>query len=346
MSSAGVWHGRFATAGATARWRAAFSLVELLVVVAIIALLVSMLVPSLESARRQAMMVKCQAHQGGIAKAAAAYQAEENGWLPGSPGTSGSVLLGGRYAAAAETFEQIPDPPVQIWDWAGPLAAGQMRMSPPANRGDRFGELVKGIFECPANWCTAVPYHGGTLGPIGSFKVQRMVSYNTLRQFMCWPTSAGAPFDEAVYTVPGAFLARDYLPRIERVGNPSENVFIADGSRFTNAAGKPDFDINWRGAYGGAFSDGGPTIPDQYLRSFWRTDPQRRFSYRHPQGKNPGLVAAFFDGHTAHMSEEQSRFPDPWWPKGTLMPVSELNQASFQTVEDSIAGATTYTVRR
>ncbi len=346
MSSASVWHETAGAAGANGRARSAFSLVELLVVVSIIALLVSILMPSLEGARRQAITVKCQAHQAAIAKAAAAYQSEENGWLPGSPGTSGSLLLGGQYAGAEATSEQIPDPPVQIWDWAGPLAAREMNMSLPANRGDRFGELVKGVFECPANGYTAVPYHGGTLGATGSFKVQRMVSYNTMRQFMCWPTSAGAPYSEAVYTVPGAFIARDYQPRIGRVGNPSENVFIADGSRFTNSAGNPDFDIDWRGAYGGAFSDGGPTIPDQYLRSYWRTDPQRRFSYRHPRGESPGLVAGFFDGHAEYMSEDRSRFPDPWWPKGTVILMSEFNPDSLAQVQKVHTGSGPYTVRR
>jgi prepilin-type N-terminal cleavage/methylation domain-containing protein len=328
------------------RGRPAFTLVELLVVVAIISLLVSILLPSLEGARHQALMVKCQAHQGAIARAAAAYQADELGWLPGSPGTSGTALLGGRYAAAGETFEPMPEPPVQIWDWAGPLAAREMRMSLPANRGERFGQLVSGVFECPANGYFAVPYHGGMAGATGRFKVQRMISYNTLRQFMCWPTSAGAPAAEAVYDVPGAVLARDYQPRIDRVGSPSENVFLADGSRFTNASGNPDFDINWRGAYGGAFADGGPTLPDAYLRSFWRTDPQRLFSYRHPQGKRPGLVAVYFDGHAACLSEERSRYPDPWWPKGTVLPLSEFNADTARLVQALCPGAATYTIRR
>ncbi len=326
--------------------RPAFSLVEMLVVVAVISLLVSILLPSLEGARHQAFTVKCQAHQGSIARAAAAYEAEDNGWLPGSPGTSGAVLLDGPYATAGATFEQMPEAPVQIWDWAGPLAAHQMHMSLPANRGERFGRLVTGVFECPANDYLAAPYHDGMIGAIGRFKVQRMVSYNTLRQFMCWPTSAGAPCSEAVYDVPGAFLARDYRPRIDRVGNPSENVLIADGSRFTNASGNPDFDIDWQGAYGGAFADGGPTIPDAYLRSYWRSDPQRLFSYRHPKGKQSGLVAAYFDGHAAYSSEQRSRFPDPWWPKGTLMPLSEFNADSAEQVLAICPGATTYTIRR
>lgn len=322
-----------------------FSLVELLVVVAIIALLVAILLPTLEGARTQTMTVKCQSQLGALAKASAAYQAEEAGWLAGSPGTSGSLLLGERYRDLAETAELMADPPVQIWDWAGPLAA-RMRMALPANRGDRFGVLVTGVFECPANWYNASPFHSTGIGPVGQFKIQRMVSYNTLRQFMCWPSAAGAPFTDAVYNVAGAQIGKEYLPRVERISSPGDKVFLCDGSRYVNAVGNLDFDIGWRAAFGGAFSDGGPTIPDAYLRSFWRSDPQRLFSYRHPKSKKPGLAAVYFDGHATYLSEDQTREPDAWWPKGTRLALSEFNEASYNRIKDGLNGAPFYTVQR
>lgn len=55
----------------------AFTLIELLVVVAIIALLISILLPSLQGAREQAKRAKCLANMKSIAQASVAYASED-----------------------------------------------------------------------------------------------------------------------------------------------------------------------------------------------------------------------------------------------------------------------------
>ena len=62
---------------------AGFTLLELLVVLAIIAILTAVLLPALGQARRQADSVQCVAQLGKIGTAIAAYAGEHDGLLPG-----------------------------------------------------------------------------------------------------------------------------------------------------------------------------------------------------------------------------------------------------------------------
>jgi hypothetical protein len=257
---------------------------------------------------------------------------------------TGSALLG-RYAGSPGEREDMPVPPVQIWDYAGPLATESMGMALPPTRPARFGEITRGVFFCPANRTISQPFLD-ELGEVGNFHIQPSVSFTTVRNFLMWPKRTvddkpwgpAAPFhdlgnpagwDGNIDEDSGTILPAGFTPRLNKLGTPAEKIFLADGSRFTSYQGL-SHNIHWRGAdvggaAGGAFADGGASLREDLLRSYWFDEPQCSYAYRHSRGRTVGMAAAFFDGHAAWISERESRRPDPWWPKGTIVPLAEMN---------------------
>lgn len=336
-----------------------FTLIELLIVVSVIALLISILLPSLKSARSQAKIVVCSSDLANIGKAATGYAMSSDGWLCGSPGTTGSVL----YAVADpadQVAEELDTDAVQIWDYAGPLAARYMNMSLPVNRADRLDELRKGVFGCPENKFMAQPFPG----PAGPFETAPMVSYNTFRNFLMWPRTMVdrdpsqpwgplAPVPKASFDhLNGNTLQpKTYLPRLGRVANPSIKAYVADGNRFTNEDNVVSYHYEWDAEDGGMFCNGGPTMPEQdgadFVLSSYHYDEQLgSYGYRHRRGKQRGIAINFFDGHCEFMTEDKTRQPDTWWPKGTIIPFPEFNKQSALLVGQRLNSDFDYVVGR
>lgn len=89
-------------------WRRGFTLIELLVVVAIIALLISILLPSLSRARDQAKTAVCSSNLHQLAIISLQYSDENQGRLPRIRGTTGPSQNNAPYLQSDTIFNMWP----------------------------------------------------------------------------------------------------------------------------------------------------------------------------------------------------------------------------------------------
>ncbi len=129
--------------------RRAFTLIELLVVVAIIALLIAILLPSLGKARQRAKDVQCKANLHGFSNAFAIYAAEFSGQLPNE--TTGSGLC--------------------FWDVGKKMTDEQLKV---AGVNADNPSAVRKVYYCPVN---PIQYTAGASDPWSFGAQSRIVGY-------------------------------------------------------------------------------------------------------------------------------------------------------------------------
>lgn len=345
-----------------------FSLVELLVVIGIIAVLISLLLPSLTMARRAANNVKCQANLKQIGVALIAYAQQYNDYIPGSSNTSG--LLPG----SASNVPNIN----QTWDWESPLLSVMGVNIPYGGSAnvtrsngwavwDRVNfELNYPTFVCPENQTVCPLYNGGN-GAFGGVNPYPSVlpypSYCTSILFLVLPYNPSVTGDMGTQQ-PGPSYAQEYespsagyTPRIQNVGRPSEKIYLSDGARYIDSDSKEfDVDYSWNGSEGGAYSDWGAHCSYSYGHNRIHAPgngggsgyDERVLWARHGSQVNGGPAdtyrfnALFFDGHVESLGDLQGANPNYWAPSGTVMQAGELWTDVYKTY--GISPTTAYTV--
>lgn len=326
------------------RDRNGFTLIELLVVISIIALLVSLLLPALSSARRTGQRVACMATLRGIAQGMQNYATDNDDAIMGGPGTSGCALVKPNGTLPAAGTGHL----VQRWDFYGPLAQQWGLPIPLANgtnptAAERFKQLrgAPGLL-CKANDFLAKPFAGANAG------VGRMISYNTIRwQLFIRATNAanaGMPSADTVGTswynnsFTDTQLPNSWRPVVSRMGVAANKVYCADGARYSDVSTAPDVDLSINAAWGGAFSDGGPhmTLSKSWDRSMApgngssfaaRSTDARAYAFRHSSGAAPMGAAGnaykinlvFFDGHADTQGDLTASNPHQYLPKDTTV---------------------------
>lgn len=91
----------------------AFTLVELLVVMAIIAILVAVLLPALSAAKSQATRLRCAGNVRTLAQAALQYAHDNKGWIPRNYGDSDVGFPSWVDLMARTLRQKLPAPPAR-----------------------------------------------------------------------------------------------------------------------------------------------------------------------------------------------------------------------------------------
>lgn len=316
--------------------RRGFTLIELLVVVAIIALLIAILLPSLGKARGIAKTAVCGTNLKAIGTAMAAYASEWNNAILGNARTSSSRLWNSALTGAAPASGgnpaiteagNIPEL-ISTNDWMTPTARVMgLNFNAGGTQSDRIERFTKltsfKSFICPENDIVATAYTGDG-GP--NFPVHRMISYNTAMCFQYMSKTGVAPtqtmFDSSWVNI------NFYEPRVQKVGNPGRKVFIADGGRFMNSGAAS---VTTNGAAisgtspGGMCSDWGPWNRNNRAYNKAAGGDGRTVSMRHGNRKaNAGLSSfrfnlGFFDGHVEALNGLEGADPNLWIPTGATV---------------------------
>ena len=278
----------------TGRGRKAFTLVELLVVIGIIAVLIGILLPALSRARASAQIVACKSNLRQLVLATHMFANEHGGYLPksennGSPRMQGwNLRLGTRWEFADN-----------MWSWQFAIY--------------KYLNKSKGPFQCPSDtearnrymWNDTMTNLGGEKGDADNFAASYRMNWSNevLESANTLPPSLSTNYNGTIMI----------SPKLSQLKPAERSIIYVDGTATyadqVNYQGTGDFNhLNLK-------NQADPTVNFRQSNPFnvaYRRHSRTTGGYNDPQNIGRGLANyAFMDGHV-----ETLTWKDTWQSLG------------------------------